>query len=184
MELFYATGNRGKFEEVFRYLADLNSSITLVQAPVPIIEIQSLDQKAVALDKARQAFDQLKKPFIIDDAALYFPKYNQFPGVFTRYVYEGIGVDGIFRLVEPGDRAYFLLYLVYGDAQGNFQTFEGRCEGRVTRPNILKAPKDLPFDDFFIPDGSDLSYVDMAGTPMFVDYAYRLKAVKKLLEVI
>jgi XTP/dITP diphosphohydrolase len=182
MKLSYVTGNNGKFEEVRDYLTHVKSSIELVQMPLSLIEIQSMDQKAVALDKARQAYAQLKRPLIVDDAAIYFEKYNQFPGVLTRYVYEGIGMDGIFKLVEPGDRAYFLLYLVYVDADGRETVFEGRCAGAIVHPPVFKAHPDLPFDDIFLPDGSELSYADLFGTPGFAQFAYRLQAIKAFCE--
>ncbi len=181
MKLCYVTGNNGKFEEVRDFLAYEHSPVQIEQAPLPMFEIQSMDQKAVALDKARQAYAVLKRPLIVDDAAIYFNKYNQFPGVFTRYVYMGIGMDGMFKLVNPGDRAYFLLYLVYVDAQGREQIFEGRCDGVIVRPTVFKAHPDLPFDDIFLPDGSDLSYAELFGTPAFAPFAYRIQAVKAFL---
>jgi non-canonical purine NTP pyrophosphatase (RdgB/HAM1 family) len=181
MKICYVTGNNGKFQEVRDFLAYEHSPVELEQQPFPMFEIQSMDQKAVALDKARQAYAVLKRPLIVDDAAIYFNKYNQFPGVFTRYVYMGIGMDGIFKLVKPGDRAYFLLHLVYIDAQGQEQVFEGRCDGTIVHPAVFKAHPDLPFDDIFLPDGSDLSYAELFGTPAFAQFAYRLKAIRTFL---
>ncbi|MBM3886399.1 hypothetical protein FJ364_00575 [Candidatus Dependentiae bacterium] len=182
MQLYYVTGNDGKFEEVRGFLAREHGNISLEQKPLPLVEIQSMDQKAVALDKAKQAYAMLKKPLLVDDAAIYFTKYNQFPGVFTRYVYMGIGMDGMFKLVQPGDRAYFLLYLVSVDEQGKCQIFEGRCDGVIVKPAVFKAHPELPFDDIFKPDGSELSYADLFGTPASVQFAYRLKALQAFLK--
>lgn len=182
MKIAYVTGNQGKYQEVSDYLAREHSAVQLEQVSLPIHEIQSLDQRAVALDKARQAYQALQRPLLVDDAAIYYCKYNQFPGVFTRYVYTGIGMEGMFKLIEPGDRAYFLLYLVYVDGRGNEHVFEGRCDGSITKPAVFKAHPDLPFDDIFIPDGSLLSYADLFGTPAFSDFAYRLQAIKKFVQ--
>lgn len=182
MNLSYVTGNPGKFEEVRDFLHQAQAPIQLEQVALPIIEIQSMDQKAVALDKARQAYQLLKKPLLVDDAAIYFTKYNQFPGVFTRYVYTGIGMEGMFKLVQPGDRAYFLLYLAYVDAAGREQVFEGRCDGVITHPAVFKAHPDLPFDDIFVPDGSLQSYADLFHTPAFAQFAYRLRAIQAFLK--
>ncbi len=181
MKLNYVTGNNGKFEEVRDFLVHQQCQFELVQTPLSIVEIQSMDQKEVALDKARQAYAVIKKPLLVDDAAIYFCKYNQFPGVFTRYVYDGIGMDGMFKLVEPGDRAYFLLYLVYVDVAGHEQVFEGRCDGAIVKPEVFKAHPSLPFDDIFLPDGSTQSYAELFGTPAFAAFAYRLQAVQAFL---
>lgn len=180
MKVAYVTGNNGKFEEVKTYLSHMNSAVDLEQVCLPIIEVQSMDQRFVAVDKARQAFAKLQRPLIVDDAAIYFEKYNQFPGVLTRYVYEGIGMNGILKLVEPGDRAYFLLYLVYIDALGQETVFEGRTDGQVVVPPVFKAHKDLPFDDIFLPDGSSKSYAELFGTSLFAQFSYRLKAINRL----
>ena len=181
MKIYYVTGNDGKFEEVSRFVRQENVALELIQARLPITEIQSMDQKEVALDKARQAFAQLKKPLLVDDAAIYFEKYNQFPGVFTRYIYTGIGMEGMFKLTQPGDRAYFLLYLVYVDELGRAQVFEGRQGGRIVHPAQFTAHPDLPFDDIFIPDGSDRSYADLFHAPEFAQFSYRLAAIKSFL---
>lgn len=184
MKLSYVTGNNGKFEEVREFLKQQKSSIELEQIPLPLVEFQTMDQKAVALDKARQAYASIKRPLIVDDAAIYFSKYNQFPGVFTRFVYTGIGMDGMFKLVGPGDRAYFLLYLVYVDAEGKEQVFEGRCDGCIVRPDVFIAHSDLPFDDIFLPDGSMQSYAELFKTPEFAAFSYRLRAMQALINVI
>ena len=184
MKLTYVTGNNGKFEEVRNFLAQEKSPIELEQKSLPIFEIQSLDQKAVALDKARQAYAILKKPLIVDDAGIYFPKYNSFPGVFTRFVYDGIGMEGTFKLVNPGDTMYFLLYLVFIDAHGTEHVFEGRSDGVVVKPTIFKASIDLPYHDIFLPNGSDQSYGDLVGTPDFAKFSCRLKALKSFLDLV
>lgn len=181
-KLSYVTGSKGKFEEVYDYLMHVKSSIELEQVELPLIEMQGLDLRAIAVAKARQAYAQLKRPLLVDDAGIYFEKYNQFPGVMTSFVYKAIGMEGIFKLIEQGDRIYRLLYLVYVDDHGQEHVFEGRCSGTVIKPTFFKKDAKRPFDDIFFPDGSSVSYSDLLETPAHIAYAYRLKAVQALLD--
>ena len=41
----------------------------------------------VVLEKARTAFKKLKKPLIVDDTAIYFEEYKNFPGTYTNSVF-------------------------------------------------------------------------------------------------
>lgn len=181
-ELYYVTGNPGKFEEVQRFLKSYAPEIDLKQADIDLQEQQTDDQYAIAVYKAQQAWDLLKKPLLIDDAGVYFDKYHKFPGTMTKFLFQGIGFEGIFKLVEPGDRLRYFLYLMYVDDQGKMRAFEGECKGRVVKPEVFDAHPRLPFDDIFLPDGSDKTCAQMQHDDNFHLFAHRLLAVKKFIE--
>ena len=187
-EIHYITGNSGKFKEVQRFIYNYNfssivSSFVLRQVNIEeIYEIQSLDQKKIALHKAQQAWHLLKKPLILDDSGIYFNKYFNFPGTLTKFVYDGIGLEGLLKLVVAGDRATFRLLLVYIDREGLYKVFEGQCEGTIVIPNKILAHPQLPYDDIFLPDEAKKTYAEMRGHTEFDGYFYRLRAVKKFLE--
>lgn len=180
--IYYVTGNQGKFEQVKGYIEKYNPNILLKQFKAEIPEIQTLDQKSIALDKAQKAWILLKKPLIIDDSAIYFEKYNKFPGTLTRYVFEGIGFDGILKLIDAGDKATFLLYLVYVGGPKSFKIFEGKCAGKLIKPKKFSGHKELPYSCLFIPSGSKKTYVQLHGTKEGNKYLYRLKALQKFLK--
>src|SRR3972149_6956296 len=98
-ELHYVTTNPGKFTEIADYLHTASPQITLKQFSPDITEIQTTDQLAIAVDKAKKAWDLLKKPLLLDDAAIYFEKYHKFPGTLSKFVSEGIGFEGLKRLI-------------------------------------------------------------------------------------
>jgi XTP/dITP diphosphohydrolase len=179
--IYYATGNHGKFEQVKNYLEAHNPNILLKQFKAEIQEIQTLDQKEIALDKAQKAWSLLKKPLIIDDSAIYFDKYNKFPGTLTRYVFDGLGFDGILKLINQGDRATFLLYLVYIDGPKSFKIFEGKCEGKLIKPKKFSGHEKLPYSCLFVPTGSTKTYAQLFGTKEGNKYLYRIKALKKFV---
>lgn len=182
--IYYATGNTAKFEEVASYIAAHEPSIQLLQFSEPLAEIQTRNQKEIALHKSRRAWERLHKPLLVDDAGIYFEKYGSFPGTLTRHVFQGIGYKGLMRLVKPHDRASFLINLVYVDPKGNPHVFEGSCTGQIVHPDSFETLPDFPYDALFMPDGSSMTYAELRAkapeqAPM---YSYRINAIKKFLE--
>lgn len=59
-ELYFVTGNPVKFQEVSTFFAKYAPQISVKQFDVDLPEIQTLDQTAIAVDKARQAWNLLK----------------------------------------------------------------------------------------------------------------------------
>ena len=60
-KLYYVTSNSGKFQEVHQYLAKYTPEIELEQLAFDIEEIQTDDQMKIAIDKAKKAWDFVKK---------------------------------------------------------------------------------------------------------------------------
>lgn len=180
-ELYYVTSNPGKFDEVNRYVAAHERSITLTQANLDIPEIQSLNQEKIALDKARKAWEKLKKPLLIDDSGIFFDAYHEFPGTLTKFVFSGIGYDGIFALTKKNNRAFFRLYLIYVDICGNPHSFIGHCPGKIIRPSEYFHEPGFPWNPVFLPDGSDKTYAELQHDPDEKKFSYRLQALQKFI---
>ncbi len=180
-EIYYSTSNPGKFNDVARYIEKHEPSIELKQFDGKIFEEQTNDTKAIAIDKARQSWQILKKPVLVDDAGIYFNQYNNFPGAITKFIIPGIGYDGVFALLKNDTRVHFLLHMVYIDSS-TLQVFDGRCDGKIIRPQKFEAPEGLPWDAIFLPDSSSKTCTELRGTKEEQEYSYRLKAVKKFLE--
>lgn len=180
-ELYYVTSNPDKFAEVDRFVRQAGVPLILKQAAIELVEIQSLDAAEIARDKARQAWEILKKPCIVDDAGIYFERYNNFPGTMTKFIYESIGFEGLFKLIEPGDRAYFKLVLAYCASEGSIVMFEGICHGTTTQPVDNNFPAQLPYAAVFIPDGQTRTLAELRLTDEDHPYNYRIFAFKQFL---
>ncbi len=181
-EMYYVTSNAGKFTEVSRYISQHAPSLTLVQKDEDIPEIQTLDQRWIAIDKAKKAWEILKRPLLIDDAAIYFENYYKFPGTLSKFVNIGLGIDGIKRLIDEGDRAHFLLYMVYIEAPDKYKVFEGKCLGALTKKESLLVHPNLPYDLFFIPDGQTQTYAALsADFDTNASLFYRIQALRSFL---
>jgi XTP/dITP diphosphohydrolase len=180
--IYYATTNAGKFDEVKRYFNANEPKIELKQLDKDFPEIQTVDQKSIAIDKATQAWNYIKQPVLVDDAAIYFDHYNKFPGTLTKFVFHGIGFEGLLKLVEIDNRATKLLYMVYKENDEEQHIFEGICKGKIIRPKIFESHPALPYDAIFVPDETDKTMYQLRGTNEEHKYAYRLLALEKFLK--
>ena len=182
--IYYVSGNQAKFEEASQYLHQHLPDVNVVQKACDVTEIQSLDHREVAVDKACRAWQQIQAPLLIDDAGIYFHRYNQFPGVLTKFVYKGIGLSGIKRLVAVGDKATFILYLVYctGPTSENCHVFQGVCSGTICEDTTSELSSDFPYDVLFSPDGIEGSYAQMRKTGHHREaVSYRIDALRKFV---
>lgn len=180
--IYYATTNPGKFDEVKRYINEHEPSIDLHPFTEDFHEIQTTDQKAIALDKADQAWQRLKKPVLVDDSGIYFDHYNNFPGTLSKYIFNGIGFEGILKLTKDDNRATMRLLMIYKENEEECHIFEGVTPGKiVVQPSSHYHPS-LPYDALFMPNGSDKVMGLIRGTDEEKKYAYRLKALQKFLE--
>ncbi|MBT4594516.1 hypothetical protein HOD08_01400 [bacterium] len=177
----YVTGNPGKVWEVSRYIEAQVPDIHIEQANIDLVEPQDLDLKKIALAKATQAWEQIKKPLIVDDAGFFVEKYPNFPGFMSKFISLTIGMEGVMKLVQPGDRAFFRLFMVYMENPETYEFFEGRCDGSIATPTH-EAHEGLPYDAIFSPDGSDKTYAEIKQIPgEDAKFAYRLKALQKFI---
>lgn len=180
----FVTSNRSKFTEVCQFLQESGFNVPMHQVAIDLFEIQTRDQRSIALHKAQEAWKVLEKPLLIDDSGIYLEKYGAFPGTLTKYVFQGIGYRGLFRLVDSGDKAVFITNLIFVDQDGNPHLFEGKQEGEVVKPERLEINNDFPFDQIFIPYGSRLSYAELAlqDSASYSKLSYRQQALAKFVE--
>ncbi|ACE06007.1 hypothetical protein Aasi_0606 [Candidatus Amoebophilus asiaticus 5a2] len=182
--LTFVTGNNGKFKEVERYINELAPTITLKQAAIDLPECQSLDIRTVALGKAQKAWELLQAPVLIDDGGIYLERYHQFPGTLSKYVYQGIGLNGIWLLAKEDPRAYFLSCLVYITSPTDYHFFEGICQGIMIEPVNEVLDSHLPYTYMFVPNGQTKTMAQLRNTEAEKEFHHRLKATKQLINYI
>lgn len=167
MQLYIATTNQKKINEISAALQGL--PVELVPIEIEFDEWQTDDMEAISRSKAAQAFEIVRQPVIVDDSGNYIAKYRNFPGVYAKPVYDGIGYEGLRRLIDEGDEGYFQTVISYMDDQLQEPcSFVGRLEGTFSLTNTQwptideKMPynfifkmkdesrfnSDLPFEEF------------------------------------
>jgi XTP/dITP diphosphohydrolase len=180
--LFFVTTNNGKFQEVNSWFSDLVPDMKLEQVALDVDEIQSLDVHEVVTQKARAIWAELQKPFIVDDGGLYLNRYNNFPGTLSKYVFQGVGLEGTWLLAKDDPRAFFQCIVAYCDGPDSIQLFEGRCDGTLVPPNSVKVHPQLPYTALFVPNGFTQTMAELRGTTQERDIHHRYKALVGLVE--
>jgi len=114
--LRYVTTNAGKVREARDYLDEGSVS----QLDFDYTEIQSPDLEPIAARGAREAYRHAVEPVLVDDAGLFVDALDGFPGPYSSYVEETLGVERVGRLAqeaaEPA-RAAFRCVLAYCDGE-------------------------------------------------------------------
>jgi len=149
-EIYFISGNKSKFEEA-RQIAE-EAGITISHGNLELTEIKSLSQEEVVLDKARRAFEKLKKPVIVDDTGIYFEQYKDFPGTFTKFLFRAIGFEGVEKLLENKNRnAFFKTMICYKDSERE-KIFSGVWKGKIIEEASKKFNPDWQYNSIFMPE--------------------------------
>ncbi|MFB6171121.1 MAG: non-canonical purine NTP pyrophosphatase [Haloarculaceae archaeon] len=110
--LRYVTTNEGKVREAREYLdcEALDYDYT---------EIQADSLEAVAAHGAREAYRYAGEPVVVDDAGLFLDDLGGFPGPYSAYVEDTLGVERVGRLArrEDATRAQFRCVVAYCDGE-------------------------------------------------------------------
>jgi|SRR5579859_3281526 len=177
----FVTSNNKKFEEVARWIRDIDPSITIEQAPIELPEYQSLDVHEIGLGKALEAWRIVQKPLFIDDGGIFLERYPLFPGTFSKFIVEAIGLEGIWKVAQEDPRASFKCTLVYIDGPENHQFFDGVCPGTLIEPKEpIKDPK-VPYTQIFIPQGKTKTLSQLRGTDEEKPLHHRYKALQAMV---
>jgi len=180
MNVVYVTGNENKA----KYFNEMVGLDVMHQA-ADVEEIQSLDIEEVVIAKARGAFEQLKKPVLVEDTFLIFPVLGRLPGTFIKWFLEEVGSEGLCRLADQDPKRQAV-------AGAAFCYFDG-AKTKVIRSNLEGTIADSPRGDsgfgwnaVFIPDGQDLTLGQMDDNT-FKRYYGQIKpfaAVREMLEML
>ena len=159
--LYFATGNKGKFVQVQPVLAEYG--VELEQKQVEFEEPDCEDLKEIALAKARQAFQQLKQPLIVEDTGFFLEAHPGFPGPHTKWVFEKIGFEGFLKLLSgKSKKGFFKTIICFIDGKDSFKFFEGEWHGRISSKISEKSSKTLPYAQFFIGEGEKMPSIEMS----------------------
>jgi XTP/dITP diphosphohydrolase len=174
MTIRFVTGNEGKVREAREYLDE-----PVEQVEYDYTEIQADDLQDVAAHGAREAFVALggEAPVLVGDAGLFVEAFDGFPGPYSAYVEDTVGVERVWRMTKPEDdrRASFRTVLAYAEARGErgtatqaddpdsdgvrVETFAGRVDGEIVAP---RGEGGFGFDPIFEHDGKTLAEMGTA----------------------
>lgn len=157
MDIVFVTSNKNKVREARMILN--GSGIRLKVVPEELDEIQSLDVKAVAADKARRAYDMTKMRIIVEDTGFFLECWNGFPGALAKHMQMTIGNKGIAALVSKNNRnAYSETAVAYCDGHTT-KLFSGRVAGSISEE--ARGTEGFGWDFIFIPKGESRTFAEL-----------------------
>lgn len=148
MKPVFITGNQNKAD----YLAKM-LGIPLDHVKVDLDEIQSLDLDAIVEHKARQAYEVVGKPVLVEDVALGFKAIGGLPGPFVKFFVDAPdGLEKMCRMLDGfSDRtAYASCTFGYFDGK-DVTLIRGGLDGEIAISP--RGKNGYGWDKIFIPEG-------------------------------
>jgi XTP/dITP diphosphohydrolase len=110
----FVTTNPGKVQEAREYLDE-----PVEQVEFDYVEPQAQDLGTVAAYGARAAYSHLGEPVIVDDSGLTIEAFDGFPGPYSSYVEDRLGIERVANLAsrEATQSAAFRGVLAYCDGE-------------------------------------------------------------------
>lgn len=132
MNIFFATSNRYKITSAQAALAPLGHVVEMIE--MDFSEGRAEDPKEIAIDKAKQAWERLQKPVIVEDGGFFIEALGGFPMTHVKFSLQTLGVKNILKMLkgETNRNAEWRMSLayVYGDDQ--IETFTFVNKGHLT----------------------------------------------------
>ena len=106
--VWFLTSNQGKLAEAAHHFANFGITVQRLEGPDgAVVEPQASDLETVAEAKLRQALAHLPHEgamVMVEDAGLFVEALDGFPGVYSSYVHDTVGNQGMTRLLTPPKR--------------------------------------------------------------------------------
>ncbi len=178
--VFFATGNVHKFDEAKRVLAEFDIATAMIRAKMS--ETQDDDIRNVAEISAQVAAKMSHLPIIVEDAGLFIEALNGFPGPYSKYVHQTIGMEGILTLLKDSQnrKACFKSAVAFNDAEGTAKCFVGVVEGRII--NEPRGTGGFGFDPIFEPNEKSGKTFGELSVDEKNAFSHRSRALRKFAE--
>lgn len=189
-QINFATGNKGKLEEMTPPFE--KQGFELVQVDVDVPEIDAMDVEEVARQKVLDSFNAAvehgliegSEMMIVEDTGFFVESLDGFPGAEAAFFAHTAGVENLLPMMEGEENrgAYFKTAIaVYMPEEDRIETFTGRLTGRVPEKRRGESHPHLPYNSYFLPDhGNGESVAE--NEELKNEEMHRRKAVESFLE--
>jgi len=176
-ELFFITSNHGKVHEATEKLRPLGYAVIQKDLGYPELQADSLEE--VASWGASYIQERFNKPFILEDAGIFIDVLQGFPGVYSKYVFYTIGLDGVLHLLKGSSnrKARFRSVFAYSEPGRKPILAIGECAGTITMKK--QGTHGFGYDPLFIPNGARKTFGEMSVEEKNY-FSHRSKALEQL----
>ena len=171
------TSNQGKYREYKENLEPYFEEIRMADISYPEIQANTLEEVV------KYILDELSgfAPLIIDDSGLFVESLNGFPGVYSAYVMDTLGCEGILKLMNGVEDRKARFECVIGFLNEEKMLFKGISEGKITEE--MKGGGGFGYDPIFEPLEIDKTFAQMSTEEKNM-ISHRGNAMEKFLNYI
>ncbi len=173
--IYFMTTNEHKFREAREIFGRHGVEVEWLSQGYEEIQGETLEEVVKAALKGIE-----KSLVMIEDAGLFIEALYGFPGVYSRFVEDTIGNDGILRLLRGNDNrdAAFVSVVGYKDEEGEDRLFRGEVKGRISEE--IKGKEGFGYDPIFIPLGEERTFAEDIGMKNLL--SHRKRALEELVK--
>ena len=177
-EFFFATANDHKIEEATAALSQFEIKVKKLE-DFPKIEIQNVNLEEIASTALALIVQRTDKPVFVEDSGLFIHSLNGFPGPYSSFAFETIGIEGILKLLENAKtrKAEFKSSVSFGLNGKLLTTFSSVTEGTIQLQP--RGNNGFGFDPIFVPMWTSKTFAEMDLKEKTV-FSHRAKAISKL----
>ncbi len=156
MKVTFITGNQAKADALAAWLG-----FEVTHKKLELDEIQSVNNREIAEHKARQAFQMLQSPVLIEDVSLEFNALSGLPGPFIKWFVENPGLRATAKMLDgfSDKSATATCTWAYFDG-AKLEFIEGFQYGTIAPEP--RGSGGWGWDAIFIPDGNTITRGEMA----------------------
>jgi XTP/dITP diphosphohydrolase len=177
---YFVTSNIHKFQEARRILSEYK--IATAKLKVEAVEIQDDSLENIAKYSIQDAIKNCGLPVFVEDAGLFVEALDGFPGPYSKYVYNTVGLKGILKLMKnlTNRSAYFMSVIAFGSPDMQPVCFVGKVEGTISLE--MRGTYGFGYDPIFVPsDGDGRTFAEMTTTEKNA-FSHRGEALRKFAE--
>ncbi len=185
MEIIFFTTNKNKVKEIKELATAEAKDITIEHREYDYPELQLEEIESVARESAKYMKEKkaIKEPFFIEDSGLLIHALNGFPGLFSAFVFDKIGNEGILKLMadKRGEerKATFKTVVAFCKSpQKAPLLFVGVAEGKIAE--MMRGEGGFGYDPLFEFGGAGKTFAEMS-TEEKNEVSHRSMAFRELL---
>ncbi len=157
MKVWFVTRNPHKVREVRAVLAPYGIDVEVSEERKFEVQADSLER--VAYEAAKRLPPD--KIYIVEDAGLFIDALKGFPGVYSSYVLDTIGLKGILKLMEGIENRKAKFVSVIACRLGDrVELFKGEVRGRIAE--AIRGNQGFGYDPIFVPEGYERTFGEMS----------------------
>lgn len=151
----FITSNPNKLAQLQQF-----TQIALDYQNLDLPEIQSLDLYEIVTLKAQAAFNEIRKPLLVEDVSLVISALGKLPGPFIKWFLKELKPEGICNLIKPNENRSAQAELCYAYHDGKqIYVFTGAVMGKIALEPM--GANGFGWDQIFIPDGYAITRAQM-----------------------